>query len=113
MAMVWSMTGQELTDRADRLAENSILKLVGRLSMAAVVPILLACMSWVATTLWGVNSEQVKLSGRIDVLSERVGQNLYRGSEAERDLKLRDVLINQLDRVVTDHGQRLYRLEQR
>jgi len=113
MVGVWSMTGQELTDRADRIAENSFLKLIGRVGMASAFPVLIAGMTWLGSTLWSINSEQARLSGRIDVLTERVGTNLVRSDDLNIRFLIRDQRLDYLERAVTDHGKRIYQLEQK
>jgi hypothetical protein len=117
MVGVWSMTGQELSDRADRIAENSFLKLIGRLGMASAFPVLIAMSTWVGTTLWSLNTEQAKLrgelTGRIDVLTERVGTNLIRSGDVELGFKIRDQRIEFMERTIIDHGKRIYQLEQK
>lgn len=113
MQGVWSMTGQDLSDRADRIAENSFLKLIGRIGMASAFPVLIASMTWLGSTLWAMNAEQAKLSARIDVLSERIGTSVIRSSDVDLGFKLRDQRIEHIDRVLIEHGQRIYRLEQK
>ena len=120
MVGVWSMTGQELTDRADRIAENSFLKLIGRIGMASAFPVLIALSTWLGSVLWSINNEQGKLSGRIDVLSERIGTSVIRSSDVELGLKLRDQRIEYLEkgvvdihRTLSDHGTRILQLERK
>lgn len=117
MVGVWSMTGQELSDRADRIAENSFLKLIGRIGMASTFPLVIALSTWVGTTLWSLNTEQAKMrgefTGRLDVLTERIGTNLLRASDVELGFKIRDQRIEFIERSLNDHGKRLYQLEQR
>lgn len=85
------MNTQVLMSQADKIAENSLLKLVGRVGMAASLPILLVGMSWLGNTLWSLNAEQAKLGGRIDVLAglmtERTADR-YTQQDARRDLQL-------------------------
>jgi len=107
------MTGSELADRAESIAENSFLKLIGRLGMASAFPILVAGTAWLGSTIWAINSEQAKLTGRIDVLSERIGASVIRQSDVELGFKIRDQRIEYMERSVNEHGQRIYRLEQR
>lgn len=111
------MTGQELTDRADRIAENSWLKLIGRAGMATAFPVLVYMSSWVGTTLWSINTEQAKMRGeftaRIDVLTERIGTNIIRSNDVELGFKLRDQQIDFLKQTVVEHARRLQILEQK
>lgn len=113
MVGVWSMTGSELSDKADRIAENSFLKLIGRVGMATAFPVLIAMSTWLGSTLWNMNAEQAKLIGRVDVLTERIGTNIIRASDVELSFKLRDQRIDFLERAVTDHGARIRNLEQK
>lgn len=112
---VWSMNSRQLNEWADEKAESGVLKLIARWGMTASIPVILAAMTWIGNTLWQMNSDQAKLAGRIDVLVERVSglTNLYRQSDAERDLKLRDFRLNEIDRTLGSHGIRIDRLEQR
>jgi hypothetical protein len=106
---VWSMTGEQLTNKADQIAENAFLKLIGRIGMASAFPVLIASMTWLGSTLWALNAELSKQSGRIDVLTERIGLTMddrYKASDARRDFLLRDQKDVEQDR-------RLQRLEER
>lgn len=113
MVGVWAMTGHELSERAEGIAENSFLKLIGRVGMASAFPVLIALSSWLGSTLWSMNAEQAKLSARIDVLSERIGASVIRSSDVDLGFKVRDQRLEYLDRAVQDHGTRIYRLEQK
>jgi hypothetical protein len=88
MAGIWSMNARELTDKADSIAENAFLKLIGRVGMASAFPVLVTAMTWGGNTLWDMKAEQAKLSGKVDVLTERLSAQMddrYRGSDARRD----------------------------
>lgn len=120
MVGVWSMTGQELSDRADRIAENSFLKLIGRVGMATAFPVLVLMSTWVGNTLWSINAEQGRLAGRIDVLTERIGTSVIRSTDVELGFKLRDQRIEYLEksdvemrRSLLDHGTRILQLERK
>lgn len=113
---VWSMTGEQLTDKADRIAENAFLKLTGRLGMASAFPVLIASMSWLGSTLWHLNAEQAKLTGRIDVLTDILTGNTgdrYRSSDALRDFKLRDQKDAEQDRRIEDILREIQRVVDR
>jgi predicted metal-dependent hydrolase len=113
---VWSMTGEQLSSRADQIAENAFLKLIGRLGMAAAFPVLIASMTWLGSTLWSLNTEQAKLSARIDVLTERIGVDVserYRASDAKRDLLLRDQKDAEQDRRIEDLLREIRRIVDR
>ena len=118
------MTGQELSDRADRIAENSFLKLIGRIGMATSFPVLIAISTWVGTTMWSLNTEQAKLrgelTGRIDVLTERIGTSVIRSTDVDLGFKLRDQRIEYLEkgvveihRTLGDHGTRILQIERK
>lgn len=124
MPGIWSMTGQELSDKADRLAENSFLKLIGRVGMATAFPVLVMMSTWVGNTLWSISAEQAKMRGeftaRIDVLTERIGTNIIRSSDVDLGFKLRDQRIEyleksdlELQRRLNELGSRIQRIEQR
>jgi len=124
MVGVWSMTGQELSDRADRIAENSFLKLIGRIGMASTFPLVIALSTWVGTTLWSLNTEQAKMrgefTGRLDVLTERIGTGIIRSTDVENAFKLRDQRTEYLEkalvdihRTLGDHGTRILQLERK
>lgn len=105
MAGVWSMTGEQLTNKAERFAENAFLKLIGRVGMASAFPVLIASMTWLGSTLWSLNADQAKLTARIDVLTERIEGNMsdrYRSTDALRDFKLRDQKDAEQDRRIED-----------
>lgn len=107
---VWSMTGEQLTSKADQIAENAFLKLVGRVGMAAAFPVLIASMSWLGSTLWALNAEQAKLSARMDVLTEQIKSNMedrYRSGDAVRDFRLRDQKDLEQDRRINELIQRM------
>lgn len=115
MTRVWEMNARELTDKADQWAENAFLKLIGRVGMASAFPVLIASMTWLGSTLWSLNTEQAKLSAKVDVLSERLSGQLddrYRGSDAVRDLKARDQKDTEQDRRLDRLDNRLDRIEQ-
>ena len=120
MVVVWSMTGSELSDRAEHIAENSFLKLIGRVGMASAFPVLVLMSTWVGNTLWSINAEQARLSARIDVLSERIGTSVIRSSDVDLGFKLRDQRLEYLEkadveirRMLTDHGTRILHLERK
>lgn len=113
MVGVLRMNAQQLDDWADRKSESGVLKLVARWGMTASIPVMLAAMTWVGSTLWHMNSEQAKLAGRIDVLVERIGTSVIRTTDIELGFKLRDQRIDFLEKSVGDHGLRIYKLEQR
>lgn len=113
---VWSMTGEQLTEKADRIAENAFLKLIGRLGMASAFPVLIASMTWLGSTLWHLNAEQAKLAARIDILTERLDSNMgdrYRATDALRDLKLRDQKDAEQDRRIEDILREIQRIVDR
>lgn len=112
---VWAMNVRQINEWADEKSESGMLKLIARWGMTASIPVMIVAMTWIGSTLWHMNTEQAKLSGRIDVLVERISQltNLYRHSDADRDFKWRDYRLNEIDRVIGDHSGRIQRLEQR
>lgn len=113
---VWSMTTEQLSSKADRIAENAFLKLIGRVGMASAFPVLIASMSWLGSTLWTLNTEQARLSARIDVLTERIGLDItdrYRASDAKKDLLLRDQKDAEQDRRIEDILREIRRIVER
>lgn len=111
---VWAMNARELTDKADQWAENAFLKLIGRIGMASAFPVLIASMTWLGSTLWALNTEQAKLAARLDVLTERIGQQLndrYSGSDATRDKALREQKDAEQDRRIDRIERRIDRVE--
>lgn len=107
------MNAQQLEDWADRKSESGILKLVARWGMTASIPVMLAAMTWIGSTLWSINAEQARLSGRIDVLTERIGTNIIRANDVELGFKLRDQRIDFLERITADQARRLQLLEKK
>lgn len=106
----WSMNAQQITDAADTIAENAFLKLIGRAGMVAALPVVLAGGTWLGNTLWTLNGEQARLSGQIAVLTSRIELQMsdrYRGADADRDFKLRDQKVIDLERRVTSIEARL------
>lgn len=98
---VWTMNARELTDKADSIAENAFLKLIGRVGMASAFPVLIASMTWIGSAFWTLNTEQAKLAGRIAVLTNTIELQMsgrYRDSDAARDFKARDQKDQEQDR---------------
>jgi len=113
---VWTMNARELTDKADSIAENAFLKLIGRIGMASAFPVLVLVSTWAGNTLWDMKAEQSKLAGKVDVLTERVSMQMedrYRKSDADRDLRTRDQKDAEHDRRLDRLDQRIDRLEGR
>lgn len=85
------MNAAQLYRRADDWAENAFLKLIGRLGMATAFPVLIASTSWLGSTLWTMNTNEALLAGKVDVLSERISDELraanQRALEHERRLQ--------------------------
>lgn len=120
MPGVWSMTGQELSDRADKIAENSWLKLIGRFSMIGAMPVVATGSFWIGSVLWSINNEQGKLSARIDVLTERIGTSVIRSADVDLGFKLRDQRLEYLEKsgvdmrqTIRDHEDRIRKIEQK
>lgn len=94
MTRVWDMNAAQLYRRADDIAENAFLKLIGRIGMALVAPVFVVSISWLGTTIWQMNTNAALLTGKVDVLSERITDQLIATSQR-----------------VTDQDRRIQRLE--
>lgn len=106
------MNTREITDRADVLAENGVLKLLGRVAMAASAPAII----WLGVTLWDISREQGRLQGKLDLLVERIdraSEDRYRAGDAIRDFKLRDQKDRQQDLRIDRNERRIDGVEQR
>lgn len=111
---VWAMNARELTDKADSIAENAFLKLIGRVGMASAFPVLVASMTWLGSTLWSLNAEQSKLAGKVDVLTERLSISMddrYRGSDARKDFRAVEQKNEEQDKRLDRFELRLDRYE--
>ena len=118
---VLSMNAGELRDRADQVAENAFLKLIGRIGMATAFPVLIAGMTWLGSTLWQINSEIAKQAGRIDLLNERIELRMgdsYTGTDARHDQELTSQRfkdqrgdINDNKAAINENRQRIRKLE--
>ncbi len=70
---------------------------------------------WLGTTLWSMNTKQGELSGKIDLLAERISvqsEDRYRKSDADRDLRARDQKDAEHDRRLDRVDARIDRVEQ-
>lgn len=105
-------------DRVDRAAENAWLKIVGRVSMALLVPLFVLASTITKNYLDNIVTSQTTikesfnaqdkaialLSGRMDNFDNRLNSlvssldGIYRTSDATRDQRVVDVRLNDLDR---------------
>lgn len=111
---VLDMNAQQLTDRADQLAENAFLKLVARLSMALAAPIVAVGITWFGNTLWSINAIQGEMQGQIKLLSQRLDDAVtgkYTANDASRDAKAQAIKDSEQDRRINVLEQRLYTVE--
>jgi len=111
-----SMNSRELNDWADQKSEAGMLKLVGRWAMVASIPMALAAIGWIGTTLWHINTTQAVLAGEVKGVIHRIdslGESRYRSTDAERDFKLRDQFIAFLRDSVDRLDRRVEKLESR
>lgn len=107
-----SMNAQQLTEKADDLSENGILKLAGRFLMLMSAP----AMIWLGTTLWAMNGEQKTLSAELKALRETISLQMsgrYRDIDAVRDFQIRDQKNIELERRIGVVETRVDRLENR
>lgn len=113
---IMGVNARDIDQWADQKAESGLLKLVGRGAMVASVPMALAAMTWLGTTLWQINATLASQGGKIDALTERItsaAEGRYRSSDAEKDFKIRDQFIVFLRESVERLERRVERIEQR
>ena len=98
---ILQMNARELTDRADQLSENGILKLIGRWGMTITLPMVSGSLLWLGNVLWDMKAEQARLSGQIALLAQQITQlseSKYTANDANRDAKAQIIEDNEQDR---------------
>lgn len=108
------MNTHDISETADRWAENSVLKLLGRAFMALFIPVIGGATIWLGTTMWDMSREQARLFGKIELLTERVETTMddrYRASDANRDFARRDQKDAEQDRRIMRNETRMDRIE--
>jgi hypothetical protein len=114
MPGVLEMNTQQLTNRADQIAENAFLKLIGRLSMALSAPVVAVGITWFGNTLWTINNSQGEMRGQIALMSQQLNQlseGKYTANDAARDAKAQAVKDTEQDRRISQIESRFDRIE--
>lgn len=102
--------GNRLNELARQAADNVYFKVFAQGAMALVVP----TMMWSAGALWELNTKQGSLAGRIDGIQITINSQMdsrYRSTDAERDFRLRDQLIEFLKDRISQDEKRIEKLE--
>ena len=106
------MNAQQLSDHADQLSENGMLKLAGRFMMIVSGPAII----WLGTTLWIMYGDQARFTVKIDFLTQQIvdlSKNQYRDGDAARDIKAQDQKNMEQDRRIGVVESRIDRIEGR
>jgi hypothetical protein len=108
------MNAQQLTDKADELAENGVLKLLGRFFMIISAPAIV----WLGAVMWDFSKEQAQTKGQLTSSIEQVRGEIavlratvelkmtdrYTATDAKRDQQLLDQRNTEQDRRLTENS---------
>jgi hypothetical protein len=100
------MVPRSVGDRADKWAENALLRLVGRCGQAVIAPIVVAGILWLGNLLWTFNNTMTQSTFQIQDLSKNLDRALVSLDSVTREIS--DLRIKN-----ADQDQQLIGLRQR
>jgi hypothetical protein len=90
-----------------RFGNHDTTVAVSRLAVIGVVPLFAALASWVGVTLVDLRANMAVLSAHI----AQINSSIYRSSDAERDLRLRDQADQLMKSQIEYNTQRLAKID--